>query len=114
MSQNDESSSDTPISQPPSQLIQQTLTVTDSELALTILHGKKKIILSLLLNKAMTIQEIKKETGLNPGTIKRHLLDLMASDLISIVDERRSEKYNINMKFYRAKAREIRIDITLS
>ncbi|MHA1746092.1 MAG: winged helix-turn-helix domain-containing protein [Promethearchaeota archaeon] len=109
MSQNDETSSGT-ISQP--QL--ESLTVTDSELALTILHGKKKMILSLLLNNAMTIQEIKKETGLNPGTIKRHLIDLMSSDLIDMVKEERSEKYNINMKFYRAKAKEIRIDITLS
>jgi predicted ArsR family transcriptional regulator len=114
MSQNDEISSDTPTSQTLAQPQLDSLTVTDSELALTILHGKKKMILSLLLNNAMTIQEIKKETGLNPGTIKRHLLDLIANDLIFIQEERKSEKYNINMKFYRAKAKEIRINILLS
>ena len=113
MSQNIKSSSDAPLIQPPSDLPLESLTVTDSELALTILHGKKKMILSLLLKKAMTIQEIKRDTGLNPGTIKRHLIDLMSNRLIFVEREELSD-YNIRMKYYRAKAKEIRIDITLS
>lgn len=114
MAQSTKPSSDTPESPAPTQIIQESLTVTDSELALTILHGKKKMILSLLLNKSMTIQDIKKETGLNPGTVKRHLLDLMDNNLIIMDKVELSEKYNIRMKYYRAKSKKIRIDITLS
>ncbi|MHA1602274.1 MAG: winged helix-turn-helix domain-containing protein [Promethearchaeota archaeon] len=93
--------------------IKDLLIIKDSDLALTVLHEKKKMILSLLLHDALTIQNLTKKTGMNPGTIKRHLLDLMKHDLIFVEKEARTD-YNIKMKFYRARAKRLRIEIEVN
>ena len=49
---------------------------------------------------------------INPGTIKRHLDDLIANDLVFMIFDDRSE-YNVKMKFYSAKARNFIIDIKI-
>ncbi|XEO80199.1 hypothetical protein WKT22_05246 [Candidatus Lokiarchaeum ossiferum] len=86
--------------------------ITDPTLVLTLLHEKKRMIVNLLLKNAMTIQELKNATKMNPGTIKRHLDDLMKNDLIFIAEERLND-YNIKMKFYQATARRFIINFTL-
>ncbi len=45
-------------------------------------HVKKRVILELLLNRSKTIIQLSRETGWNPGTVKRHLTDLLNGDLI--------------------------------
>ena len=94
------------------QEIQDELIITDSSLVLIVLHDKKKLILEHLLEKDMTIQDLRQTIGLNPGTIKRHLDDLK---LHNLVFESRIEKndYNITMKYYRAVARSFKISIQI-
>ena len=94
------------------QEIQDELIITDSSLVLIVLHDKKKLILEQLLEKEMTIQDLRQSIGLNPGTIKRHLDDLKKNNLVF---ESRIEKndYNITMKYYRAVARSFKINIRI-
>ncbi len=86
--------------------------ISDPSLVLTLLHEKKRLIINLLLKKAMTIQEIKKKTNINPGTIKRHLDDLMKNDLVFVAEEKLND-YNIRMKFYQATAQKFEITFVL-
>ena len=92
--------------------IKDELIITDSSLVLIVLHDKKKLILEHLLEKDMTIQDLRQTIGLNPGTIKRHLDDLKKHNLVF---ESRIEKndYNITMKYYRAVARSFKISIQI-
>ena len=70
-----------------------------------IFHEKKGMILKLLIEKEMTIIDLKHKTGLNPGTIKRHIDDLLQYDLVFISKTKISEQ-SVVMKFYRAAARK--------
>lgn len=92
--------------------IKDLILVTDPSLVLVILHEKKRQILNILLNEEMNIQDLKKATGLNPGTVKRHLDDLIKNNLVFISSIKIND-YNIKMKYYRALAKKIKISITL-
>lgn len=92
--------------------IKEEIKITDSSLALIVLHEKKKMILKMLLEKAMTIQDLKKATNLNPGTIKRHLDDLVKNKLVFVAQVKYSD-YNIRMKYYRATAKNFTINIKI-
>ena len=83
---------------------------TDPDLLQILAHEKNQMILTLLIKKEMTIIDLKNETNLNPGTIKRHLTQLIEKDLIK---QSRTEinKYGIKMKFYRAIAKQFEINI---
>ncbi|MBY8999629.1 MAG: winged helix-turn-helix transcriptional regulator [Candidatus Heimdallarchaeota archaeon] len=89
------------------------ITLSDPCTVAIIFHEKKGLILRLLIEKEMTIIELKHATGMNPGTIKRHLDDLLKCDLIRISKEKLSE-YSIVMKYYRAVAKKFNFDITWS
>lgn len=82
------------------------------EQILQIMHEKKQLILLQLFNHALTIQELKQKTGLNPGTIKRYLDQLMKEELVFVEYSKRNE-YNILMKFYRTTAKKFRINMLL-
>ena len=75
-----------------------------------LFHPKKEEILRLLIKKEMTIIELKHATGLNPGTVKRHLTDLLNHKLVFISHEKVNE-FSIVMKYYRASAKEFKFDI---
>ena len=81
------------------------ITLTDPSAVAIVFHEKKGQILKLLIKKEMTIIDLKHATGMNPGTVKRHLDDLLQHDLILISKEQLSE-YSIMMKFYRAVAKK--------
>ena len=89
------------------------LILSDPSAVAIVFHEKKGMILKLLIEKEMTIIELKHATGLNPGTIKRHLDDLLKCNLIKISKEQLCE-YSIVMKFYRAVAKKFTFDITWS
>lgn len=90
--------------------------ITDPTVILALLHEKKMELLKLLLEKDMNIQDLKKATGINPGTIKRHLDDpkygLMQYGLVFLSKIEYSEANNIRMKFYRATAKKFKINLT--
>lgn len=92
--------------------IKDLMVVGSPELILIILHEKKKEILKLLFEKGHTIQELKNLTGINPGTIKRHLNQLEENNLV-FVQYIKKNSYNIKMKYYRATAKHIKISIEL-
>ena len=80
------------------------LEIVDPNVISLLMHTKKSAILELLLVKDKTIMILSKETGWNPGTIKRHLIDLIDGGLV--VDSRiELNKHRIMLKFYRATAK---------
>ncbi|MHA2362682.1 MAG: winged helix-turn-helix domain-containing protein [Candidatus Hodarchaeales archaeon] len=84
--------------------------ITDPETVPILFHEKKEELLALLVQKEMNIIELKNETKINPGTIKRHLNDLIEKGLIR---QSREEKniYGVLMKFYRATAKQFIVSI---
>ncbi|MCE7743344.1 MAG: ArsR family transcriptional regulator [Candidatus Heimdallarchaeota archaeon] len=82
-------------------LIKDEIIVSNPSAVPVIFHEKKSQILKCLINKEMTIIDLKHKTGLNPGTIKRHIDDLLEVKLIYISREQLSE-YGMVMKYYRA------------
>ena len=91
--------------------IKEEATITNPSAVPIVFHEKKGMLLKLLVEKEMTIIDLKKETGLNPGTIKRHLEDLLQHGLIFITKEQINE-YGIVMKFYRATAKKLIFKLT--
>ncbi len=89
------------------------ITLTDPCAVPIVFHEKKGQILKLLIKKEMTIIDLKHATGMNPGTIKRHLDDLLLYEIIHISKEQLSE-YSIMMKYYRAVAKKFSFNITWS
>ncbi|MFX1254799.1 MAG: winged helix-turn-helix domain-containing protein [Promethearchaeota archaeon] len=84
--------------------------ITDHEAVPILFHSQKQKILKFLLEKEMTIIDLKKATNMNPGTIKRHLTDLVKKGLVK---QSRTviNKYSITMKYYRATAKQFIIKI---
>ena len=93
--------------------IKEEIILTDPVAVSVVFHEKKSRILKLLVKKEMTIIDLKHATGMNPGTIKRHLDDLLRCNLIYISKEQLSE-YSIVMKYYRAVAKKFNFNITWS
>jgi len=84
--------------------------ITDANTLPVLFHEKKQTLLKILIDQEMNIIDLKNITGLNPGTIKRHLTDLLEKELIRIV---RTEQniYGVTMKFYRATAKQFVVNI---
>ena len=78
--------------------------ITDPKVIPLINHEKKKIILELLLFSEKTIMELSKATGWNPGTVKRHLTDLVDGTLVVVAREEFNQK-KILLKYYRTTAK---------
>ena len=77
--------------------VKEELEISDPEKILIILHDKKREILKCIFQEGKTIQEIRDETGINPGTIKRHLTDLEKSGLVFLEAIKRND-YNIKIQ----------------
>ena len=50
--------------------------IIDPSAVSVLFHETKQQILKLLVNKDLNIREIENMTGLNPGSIKRHLFEI--------------------------------------
>ena len=79
--------------------------ITDPSVINQFQHLKKRLILENLYEIAKTIMQLSKDTKLNPGTVKRHLIDLEEAGLIMLAKKEMSEK-RIVKKFYRVTAKE--------
>ncbi len=84
--------------------------ISDPAAVPVLFHIKKQLILKLLLEKELNIMELKQETNLNPGTIKRYLDDLVANDLVFQARTIQNE-YGFFLKYYRATAKSFIIHI---
>ena len=90
--------------------IPETKVISDPSVVSVLFHEKKQAILNLLLKKELNIMELKKETKLNPGTIKRYLDDLVSKDL-AILTRKVQNEYGFFLKYYRATAKSFIIHI---
>ncbi|MHA1557049.1 MAG: winged helix-turn-helix domain-containing protein [Candidatus Heimdallarchaeota archaeon] len=90
--------------------IQDEMLITDPDAVPILFHPKKEEILKLLIIREMTIIDLKHATGMNPGTVKRHLTDLLDNHLVFISREKVNE-FSIVMKYYRASAKSFQINI---
>lgn len=68
-------------------------------------HEKKARILRLLVEEDLTIMDLKKLTKINPGTIKRHIEDLVEAKLV-FQSQILQNEYGFKLKYYRATARK--------
>ena len=84
--------------------------IEDFETISFFLHKQRSLILNLLIKDEYTIIDLKEKTKLNPGTIRRHLDELIEKELVFLV---RTEKTNFGqkMKYYRATARKFLVRI---
>lgn len=84
--------------------------ITDPSAVPVLFHEKKQQILQLIIEKEMNIIDLNHATQMNPGTIKRHLNDLVEKGL---VEQSRVETniYSIKMKFYRATAKQFIVNL---
>ena len=80
------------------------LIIDDVEAIKLLSHEKINEILNLLITQEMTIIDLKNQLKMNPGTIKRHLDNLLASGLVVITREE-INKFQITMKYYRIRAK---------
>ena len=94
------------------QKIKEEMQIHEYAVVSVLFHGQKSEILKLLINEELTIIEISKKLGgLNPGTVKRHLTDIENAQLIVLSKEVRNE-FGINMKYYRAVAKNFRVNLS--
>jgi hypothetical protein len=85
-------------------------TISNPDAIPILFHAQKQQVLKLLMEKPMTIIDIKNKIDLNPGTIKRHIDDLVQYEL-AIPSHTEINEYGITMKYYRASARKYIISI---
>ncbi len=90
--------------------LREEMLITNPDTVPILFHPKKEEILKLLINREMTIIDLKHATGMNPGTVKRHLTDLLENQLVFISREKVNE-FSIVMKYYRASAKSFQISI---
>jgi DNA-binding MarR family transcriptional regulator len=84
--------------------------LTDHEAIFVLFHKQKQEILRLLIENEFTLYDLRKITKWNPGTIKRHLNDLMQYGFIT---QTRTEvnSFSMIMKYYRATAKKFEFHI---
>jgi len=69
-------------------------------------HEKKRQLLNLMQSQGCTIMELSKKINMNPGTVKRHLSDLIHTHLVTIEKEEFNER-RILLKYYIVVAKKI-------
>jgi predicted ArsR family transcriptional regulator len=86
--------------------------ISDPNEILVVLHDQKMRILLELQKSMKNIQDLVETTKLNPGTIKRHLDELIKYGFVFVAEIRKND-YKMTMKYYQATARsfEIRYEI---
>lgn len=65
----------------------------------------KQDILKILINQEMNLHEIRNTLKMNPGTVKRHLDQLLEFKLIEQTRED-TNSWGVKMKYYRAVAKK--------
>lgn len=79
------------------------MVITDPNAIPSFNHEKKQILLEILLTQEKTIMELSTATGMNPGTVKRHISDLQKYGVV-VVARTRINKKKILLKYYRTSA----------
>lgn len=82
------------------------MVVSDPVIISHLAHERKKILMDCLKSDHKTIMDLHRESGLNPGTVKRHLDELLDAGLVIYSREEFNER-RILLKYYIAAARKI-------
>jgi DNA-binding transcriptional ArsR family regulator len=90
--------------------IQEEVFISDPSAVSVLFHEKKQEILKLLVKEDLNIKDIENLTGLNPGSIKRHLDDLLDKKLVFLSQTIKNE-YGFILKYYRASARKYIVNL---
>ena len=75
-----------------------------------LFHNKRHRILSSLVEKEMTVYDLKTSLNLNPGVVKRHIDKLLEADLI-VQTRITTNDFGMNLKYYRARATRFLINL---
>ena len=90
-------------------ILKDEMIVTDVDAISLFKSGGKQDILRVLMENEMNIHDLKNALKMNPGTIKRHLDQLLEFKLI--VQTREDENsWGVRMKYYRTVARKFIIN----
>ena len=90
-------------------ILQDEMIVKDVEAIALFRSEGKQDILRILMENEMNIHDLKNALKMNPGTIKRHLDQLLQYELI--VQTREDENsWGVKMKYYRTVARKFKIN----
>ena len=71
-----------------------------------LIHKQKREVLKVLIEQELNIKEIENITKINPGTIKRHLDDLVENGLVLQTQTIKNE-YGFVLKYYRAVVKKL-------
>lgn len=75
-----------------------------------LFHEKRHVILSSLVEKEMTVYDLKTSLNLNPGVVKRHI-DILLKAGIIVQTRTATNELGMNLKYYRARAENFCIEI---
>ena len=84
--------------------IKDEIVLSDPEIISVFRSEGKQDILKVLITQEMNINELKNILKLNPGTVKRHLDQLLEYKLIKQTREDENS-WGVKMKYYRAVAK---------
>jgi len=88
---------------PQERMPEQERIIRDKQVINLFTHEKKVDLLERLRHQSKTIMMLSEETGMNPGTVKRHLIDLEQGGLI-MISKAEKNKFKVNMVYYRITA----------
>ena len=71
--------------------IQEEQFISNPERISCLVHNKKQEILRFLIKSEYTIRELSRDAGINPGTVKRHMLDLEDLGFIQFVRQEKNK-----------------------
>lgn len=84
--------------------------IDDFEAIPYLRHDKKSEVLKLLIKSELNIISISNILKMNPGTVRRHLDDLLRVELVELVKTEKNE-YGQKEKYYRSTAKRFNIRI---
>ncbi len=75
-----------------------------------IIHKQKRLLLKALIENELNIKQLEDLTKINPGTIKRHLDDLIENKLV-IQTQTIKNEYGFVLKYYRAVSKKFVVNL---
>ncbi len=91
--------------------IKQVMVLRDVKVLKALFSKWRSEILRLLTVQEYTVKQLSEMLGINPGTVYHHVKELQKAGLV--VETRTVQEKNIVSRYYRAVAREFRVDFSI-